>query len=74
VTIRGGKITVENGLLGEPNLKVVADSETWLVFLAAERNLLWALLTRPHPAARKPKVVAGAQTLFSIRNFTWTDL
>jgi len=46
VVIRGGKITVENGLLGEPNLKVTADSETWLGFLAGERNLLWALLTR----------------------------
>jgi hypothetical protein len=27
----------------------------------------------PRPAARKPKVVAGAQTLLSIVNFTWSD-
>ncbi|HZI31319.1 MAG TPA: SCP2 sterol-binding domain-containing protein, partial [Candidatus Binatia bacterium] len=45
VTIRDGKITVENKLLGEANLKVTADSETWLGFLAKEKNLLWALLT-----------------------------
>ena len=46
VTIRDGKITVENGLLGKPSIKVIADSETWLGFLAGERNLLWAVLTR----------------------------
>jgi ferredoxin len=46
VTIRNGKITVENGLLGPSNIKVIADSETWLGFLAGERNLLWALITR----------------------------
>ncbi len=45
VTIREGKIMVENKLLGQPNLKVIADSETWLGFLAGERNLLWTLLT-----------------------------
>lgn len=46
VTICEGKLAVENGLLGKPNLKVTADSETWLGFLAGERNLLWSLLTR----------------------------
>ncbi|MBI3415553.1 MAG: SCP2 sterol-binding domain-containing protein [Verrucomicrobia bacterium] len=46
VTIRAGKLTIAKGLLGEPNIKVVADAETWLGFLAGERNLLWALLTR----------------------------
>ena len=45
VTVRDGKLTVERGLVGPPNLKVIADSETWLGFLAGERNLLWALLT-----------------------------
>jgi hypothetical protein len=29
VTVRAGRLTVENGLLGQPNLKVIADSETW---------------------------------------------
>jgi ferredoxin/putative sterol carrier protein len=46
VTIRDGKIAVANSLVGTPNIKVIADSETWLGFLAGERNLLWALLTR----------------------------
>jgi ferredoxin len=46
VTIREGELSVEKGLLGKRNIKVIADSETWLGFLAGERNLLWALLTR----------------------------
>ncbi|MBI3230424.1 MAG: SCP2 sterol-binding domain-containing protein [Burkholderiales bacterium] len=45
VVIRAGKLTIENGLLGQPNIKVTADAETWLGFLAKEQNLLWALLT-----------------------------
>jgi len=32
VTIRQGKLTVENGLNGAPNLKIQADTETWLGF------------------------------------------
>jgi len=55
VTIRDGKITVENGLLGKPSIKVIADSETWLEFLAGERNLLWALLTRRIRLQGNPK-------------------
>ena len=46
VTIREGRINIERGLLGKPNLKVMADSETWLGILAGERNLLWAVITR----------------------------
>ncbi len=46
VTIRAGNLTIEKGLAGKANIKVTADAETWLGFLAGERNLLWALLTR----------------------------
>jgi alkyl sulfatase BDS1-like metallo-beta-lactamase superfamily hydrolase len=45
VRIRDQKLTVEEGHLGTPNLKVTADSKTWLGFLARERSLAWALLT-----------------------------
>src|SRR5436190_5689041 len=55
VTIRGGKLAVEDGLLGKSNIKVVADSETWLEFLAGERNLLWALLMRRIRVQGNPK-------------------
>jgi len=55
VTIRDGKIAVENGLLGKSSIKVTAHSETWLGFLAGERNLLWALLTRRIRLQGNPK-------------------
>jgi putative sterol carrier protein len=64
VTIRAGKLTVENGLLGKPNLKVVADSETWLGFLAGERNLLWALLTRRVRLQGNPKWLLALKRCF----------
>lgn len=64
VTIRGGKTTVENGLLGESNLKVTADSETWLGFLSGERNLLWALLTCRVRLQRSPKWLLALKRCF----------
>ena len=64
VTIREGKITVENGLLGKPNLKIIADSETWLGFLAGERNLFWALLTRRVRLQGNPKWLLALKRCF----------
>jgi epoxyqueuosine reductase QueG len=64
VTIRDGKITVENGLLGKPSLKVMADSETWLGLLAGERNLLWALLTRRVRLQGNPKWLLAFKRCF----------
>jgi hypothetical protein len=46
VTIRSGALQVENGHIGAANVRVIADSETWLGYLAKERSLLWALLRR----------------------------
>jgi ferredoxin len=64
VTIRAGKVTVEKGLLGKSNLKVIADSETWLGFLAGERNLLWALLTRRVRLHGNPKWLLALKRCF----------
>jgi len=64
VTIRAGKITVENGLHAEPNLKITADSETWLGFLAGERNLFWALLTRRVRLQGNPKWLLAFKRCF----------
>jgi hypothetical protein len=46
VVIRDGTVRVRDGHQGEADLRVTADSETWLGFLAKERSLLWALLRR----------------------------
>ncbi len=45
VDIREGRITVER-VSGAADLHVMADSATWLGFLAKERSLLWAFVTR----------------------------
>ena len=46
VEIRDQKIAVHDGLVGEADLAVRADSRTWVRFLAGEKNIVVALLTR----------------------------
>jgi ferredoxin len=46
VIIRDETVDVKEGHVGRADLHVTADSRTWLGFLAKERNLVWALLTR----------------------------
>jgi len=46
VMIQDSTLQVKEGHQGEADLRVTADSETWLGFLAKERCLLWALLRR----------------------------
>lgn len=64
VVIRSGKLTIENGLSGQPNIKVNADGETWLEFLAGERNLLWAVLTRRIGLRGNPKWLLAFKRCF----------
>jgi hypothetical protein len=46
IVIRDRTLRVTNGLAGEPDLHMVADSDTWLRFLRKEASLPWALLRR----------------------------
>jgi epoxyqueuosine reductase QueG len=46
VVIRDKTIAVSRGHAGTPDLRLVADSRTWLDVLAGDRSFLWALLTR----------------------------
>lgn len=46
VTIRGKTIDVQDGLIGTADLSVTADSDTWLKFLAKEKSVVLALVTR----------------------------
>jgi ferredoxin len=55
VTIRAGTIKVEPGLNGARHLHIVADAGTWLGFLAKEKSLPWALLTRRIKLRGNPK-------------------
>src|SRR6185503_8695501 len=46
VVIREQKISVQEGHIGQPDLHVTADSQTWIGFLRKEKNVVWALLRR----------------------------
>jgi ferredoxin len=46
VVIENKTIRVQEGHEGSADLHLIADSATWLGFLAKERNLLWAIVTR----------------------------
>ncbi len=46
VTIRDQSLAIEPGHHGAARLRITADAATWLGFLAKEKSLLWALLTR----------------------------
>jgi hypothetical protein len=37
---------VEEGHVGQPDLHVTADSQTWIGFLRQDKNVVWALLWR----------------------------
>jgi alkyl sulfatase BDS1-like metallo-beta-lactamase superfamily hydrolase len=64
VTIREGTLQVQDGHQGEADLRVTADSETWLGFLAKERSLLWALLRRRIRIKGSPKLLVAFSKCF----------
>ncbi len=52
----------EEEILGheeQPDLRLTADSETWLAFLAKERSLLWALLRRKIQIKGSPRLLVA---------------
>ena len=59
VVIRDGTVQVLDSHEGEADLRVTADSETWLGFLAKERSLLWALLRRRIRIKGSPKLLVA---------------
>lgn len=46
VVIQEQKLSVKEGHIGQPDLHVTADSQTWIGFVRKERNVVWALLRR----------------------------
>jgi ferredoxin len=59
VAIRDGSLQVQDGHQAKADLSVIADSETWLGFLAKERSLLWAFLTRRIRIKGSPKLLVA---------------
>ncbi len=46
VDIRNMKLELKKGLVGKPDIAIIADAQTWLSFLAREKNLILALIQR----------------------------
>jgi ferredoxin len=46
VVIREKTVEVREGQMGTPDLRIRADSETWIKFLAKEANIFWAMACR----------------------------
>jgi Fe-S-cluster-containing hydrogenase component 2 len=46
VVIKDQKLSVEEGHVGQADLHVTADSQTWIGFLRKEKNVVWAMLRR----------------------------
>jgi Fe-S-cluster-containing hydrogenase component 2 len=46
VVIQKQRISVREGHVGQPDLHITADSQTWIGFLRNEKNVVWALLRR----------------------------
>jgi len=57
ITIRDEKLQVSEGHTGTANLRVTADTKTWLRFLRKEANLVWALLRRKVRIQGSPKLL-----------------
>jgi ferredoxin len=57
VVIRDQTLRVADGHEGTADLRLTADSETWLGFLAKERSLVWALLRRTIRIKGSPRLL-----------------
>jgi Fe-S-cluster-containing hydrogenase component 2 len=57
IVIKEQQLEVKEGHVGNADLKVTADSATWLGFLAKERNLVWALLRRKIRIKGSPRLL-----------------
>jgi ferredoxin len=64
VTINSSALQVESGHKGAANVRVIADSETWLGYLAKERSLLWALLRRRIRIKGSPRLLVEFDKCF----------
>ena len=57
--IRDKTIRVIDGHVGVPDLRVTADSQTWVGFVRKERSLVWALLTRRIRLKGSPRLLVA---------------
>jgi NAD-dependent dihydropyrimidine dehydrogenase PreA subunit len=66
IVIRDGTLHVERGHVGAADLRVTADSQTWIKFLRQEANLAWALLRRKIRISGPPRLLQRFGQCFTI--------
>jgi hypothetical protein len=64
VVIRDQKVAVSDGHSGVADLRLTADSQTWLRFLRKEANLVWALLSRKIRIHGSPRLLLAFARCF----------
>ena len=64
VVISNKTLEVSDGHMGTANLRIIADSETWLRFLREEANLVWALLRRKVQIHGSPRLLLAFKRCF----------
>ncbi len=57
MSIREGRLKVREGLHGQADLRVTADSASWLRILNQDSSILWALLTRAVRLKGSPRLL-----------------
>jgi hypothetical protein len=57
VVIRNQTVQAQHGHIGTADLHVMADSRTWLGFVAKERSLVWALVRRTIRLKGSPRLL-----------------
>ena len=57
ITIKNRTLDIKDGLAGKPDVHITADAKTWLGFLAKEKGLPWALITRKIRLKGNPKLL-----------------
>jgi ferredoxin-NADP reductase len=57
ITIKNRTLDIQDGLIGRPDVHVTADAKTWLGFLAKEKSLPVALITRRIRLKGNPKLL-----------------
>jgi ferredoxin-NADP reductase/Fe-S-cluster-containing hydrogenase component 2 len=64
IVISNRTLRIEEGLVGNADVHVMADAKTWLDFLAKEKSLPVALLTRKVRIKGNPKLLLGFRKCF----------
>ena len=64
MVIKDKTITVSDGLVGTADLRVTADGATWISFLAKEKGLAAALLSRRLKLSGSPRLMSAFARCF----------